>query len=196
MLAWRSKSGGVPIVPVALDGWEPRGANAQLVHRESEGGHIVGVGDPLIWNNPRRWELLSDNWSVALVPGVPFEPRLLTRLQGWADVAEVQDMQRRTWHAPCIRRKGGGRAFRVAYGRDWLPALTPEQERAEAICAAVVEAIEQETPMSVACQWAAELLSLTHHVTPEALAAVALIDDTLALEVLRVAANLEIEKAA
>jgi hypothetical protein len=49
--------------------------------------------------------------------------------------------------------------------------------------------------MAVACQWAAELLALTHHLTPEAIAAAALMDDTLAVEVLRVAAHLDIEAA-
>jgi hypothetical protein len=194
MLAWRTQSGGVPAVPTCLEGWEPRGS-AQLVHRETDKGHVVYVGDPLIWNQPRTWTDVGEGWQVAIVPGVAFDPRLLARIQGWADVQEVQDMHRRTWYAPSIRRPGGGRAFRVAYGKNWLPALTPDQARAEEICAAALEATNQDTPMAVACQWAAELLGLTHHATPEALAACALIDDTLAVEVLRVAASLQIEAA-
>jgi hypothetical protein len=193
MLAWKTVSGGVPVVPACLEGWEPRGG-AQLVHRDlGNGQHVVGVGDPIVWNAPRHWDELSDGWSAALVPGVPFEPRLLARIQGWADVAAVEDMHRRTWLAPLIRRKGGGRAFRVSYGRNWLPSLTAEQIRAEEICAAALEAAEQDTPMAVACQWAAELLSMSHHVTPDVLAALALIDETLAINVLRVSASLEIE---
>lgn len=192
MLAWRTQSGGVPAVPACLEGWEPRG-DAQLVHRETDKGHIVYVGDPLVWNQPRLWQEAEEGWEVALVPGVPFQPALLARVQGWAGVSEVQDMHRRTWLCPMIRRPGGGRAFQVAYGRNWLPALTPEQTRAEEICAAALEAANQDTPMAVACQWAAELLSLTHHVTPAALACAALIDDTLAVEVLRVAASLSVE---
>jgi hypothetical protein len=193
MLAWKSQSGGVPVVPACLEAWEPRG-DAQLVHRDlGHGAHAVGVGDPLVWNPPRQWAELEDGWKVALVPGSPFDPRLLARVQGWADVVPVEDMHRRTWLAPLIRRKGGGRAFRVAYGRNWLPALTPEQTRAEEICAAALEAADQDTPMSVACQWAAELLSMSHHITPEVLAALALVDETLTLNVLRVSASLEIE---
>jgi hypothetical protein len=194
MLVWRSQSGGVPILPTCLIGWEPR-AGATLVHRETDKGHIVGVGDPLVWTEPRRWVEIEDGWSVALVPGITFDPRHLVRLQGWADVLEVCDMQRRAWHAPVIRRKGGGRAFRVAYGKDWLPALTPEQERAEEICRAALDAANLETPMSVACQWAAELLSMTHHLTPSALAALALVDEVSAVGTLQVSASLEIEGA-
>lgn len=195
MLVWRSLSGGVPVIPAALDGWEPR-PGSQLVHRETDKGHVVGIGDPLVWSPPRRWEDLDDGWSVAVMPGAPFDPRALARMQGWADVAPVQDMHRRTWFAPLIRRPGGGRAFRVSYGRNWLPALTHDQARAEEICAAALNAAGSETPMAVACQWAAELLAMTHHVTPDALAALALVDETLAVEVLRVSAALAIEGAA
>jgi hypothetical protein len=196
MLVWKSQSGGVPVVPACLEGWEPR-AGAQLVHRETGTGHVVGIGDPLVWTEPRKdaWQDVGDGWCVSLVPGTKFEPRLLARLQGWADVVEVLDMHRRTWVAPAIRKRGGGRAFRVAYGRNWLPSLSPEQTRAEEICAAALEAKDQDTPMAVACQWAAELLSMSHHVTPEALAALSLIDDTLAVEVLRLSASIEIEAA-
>lgn len=191
MLAWRTQSGGIPVVPACLADFEAR-EDVALVHRETSGGHIVGVGDPLIWADPRKWEQVGDGWSVALLPG-QFEPRYLARVQGWVDVVEVKDMHGRAWFAPQIRRQGGGRAFRVSYGRDWLPALTPDQTRAELIVASAINASEQDTPMSVACQWAAELLSLTHHITPEALAAIAVLDDTLAVEVIRVATGLEVE---
>ncbi len=192
MLVWKTQSGGVPVVPACLEGWGPRDG-AALVHREIADGHVVGIGDPLVWNQPRRWEDVGDGWSVALVPGTVLEPRYLTRLQGWADVGAVRDMHGRIWHAPVIRRVGGGRAFRVAYGRDWLPALTPEQARAEEIVAAALDAANQDTPMAVACQWAAELLSMTNHITPAALAATALMDETLAVGVVQMATSLQVE---
>ncbi len=192
MIAWRTKSGGVPAVPACLEGWEPRGG-ASLVHRETDKGHVVYVGDPLVWNQPRSWSEAGESWEVALVPGLKLDPRPLVRSQGWADMLEVQDMHGRSWFTPLIRKPGGGRAFRVAYGRDWLPSLSADQARAEEICRAALDAAEQETPMAVACQWAAELLALTHHLTPEAIAAAALMDDTLAVEVLRVSASLQIE---
>lgn len=197
MLVWKSVSGGVPVVPDCLQGWEPR-AGAQLVHRETTSGHVVGVGDPLIWTEPaaRAWADVGDGWQVALVPGTVFEPRLLTRVQGWADVGEVQDTHRRAWHAPKIRRPGGGRAFRCAYGRDWLPALTAEQIRAEEIVAAALEAANQDTPMAVACQWAAELLTMATHISVPAISALALMDETLACGTLALSASLEIEGGA
>jgi hypothetical protein len=193
MLCWRSQSGGVPVIPACLEGWTPRG-EFQLVHRETGKGHVVGVGHPLVWREPREWFDVEDGWAVALVPGVPFDPRAISRSQAWADVETVEDIDSRRWLAPKIRRKGGGRAFRHKYGRNWLPSLTPEQTRAEEIAKAAVEAIDQDTPISVACQWAAELLSITHHVTPEALAALSLVDDLLAIEVLRVASALEVSR--
>lgn len=197
MLVWRSKSGGVPVVPACLSDWEPRGHNgAQLVHRETDAGHVVGVGDPLVWQPPRKWFDVEDGWQVAMVPGVKFEPRWLVRAQGWADVEEATDMHGRTWLAPKIRSPGGRRAFRVAYGRDWLPALSDEQRRAEEICEAAVNAAGADTPMSVACQWAAELLCMAMHATPIALAVLALVDDVLAVETLRLSASLEIERGA
>jgi hypothetical protein len=195
MICWRTQSGGVPAVPACLEAWEPR-AGAQLVHRETDKGHVVYVGDPVIWTPPRAWHEAEEGWQVGAMPGITFEPRLLTRVQGWVDVGEAQDMHRRIWLAPHIRRPGGGRAFRVAYGRNWLPSLTPDQARSEEICAAAVDAANQDTPMAIACQWAAELLSMTHHVTPDVLAALALVDDALAVATLRVALSLEVETGA
>lgn len=193
MIVWRnSYLGGQPAVPPCLEGWEPRG-DFQLVHRDTAEGHVVGVGDPLVWSPPRRWQSVADGWEVSIVPGAKISPSALARVQIWCDVSAVEDLQRRPWFAPSIRRKGGGRAFRVAYGRDWLPELTPDQRRAEEICAAVQDAIGQETPMTVACQWAAELLTMTHHLTTEAFAALALLDEPLVVGTLKISAALEID---
>lgn len=193
MIAWLSNSGGVPVVPACLDGWAARDGHA-IVHVDLAGtSHMVGVGDALAFPTPRRWADLDGGWKVGL-NSPRFDPRALVRSQGWADLNIARDMHGREWYVPVVRSAKGGRAYRVAYGRDWLPELTPEQARADEISEAAVSAIlgGGEFGMSVACQWAAELLSMAAHITPEVIAALVLMDDTLTVDVLTKSLNLEL----
>jgi hypothetical protein len=126
-----------------------------------------------------------------------FLPAAIERAQGWFDTESVDDLRGRRWSAPVILTREGSRAFRVTYGPTWLPDLTPEQDRAEKIAqAARVEILkayaghDADLEMATACQWAAELLALTHHLTPGVLGVLGLMDDGLAMGVLRVATSL------
>src|SRR4051812_122998 len=111
MLAWLTKSGGIPVVPLCLDGWQPRPRYA-LVHREcADGGHLVGIGDPLCFNRPRTMVEIADGWSVAR--NMPeFDPAALAREITWADTTYVRDLAGRHWLAPTIQNADGIRAFR------------------------------------------------------------------------------------
>ncbi len=40
MLAWLTKSGGIPVVPTCLEGWQPR-PGYTVVHRDLADGHLV-----------------------------------------------------------------------------------------------------------------------------------------------------------
>jgi hypothetical protein len=186
---------GTPTVPLCLSEWEPRPGYA-LCHREGDGGHIVGIGSSVAFPSPRRWHALDDGWRVGL-NAREFVPAAIERAQGWFDTESVDDLRGRRWSAPVILTREGSRAFRVTYGATWLPDLTPEQERAEKIAqAARVEILkayaghDADLEMATACQWAAELLALTHHLTPGVLGALGLMDDGLAMGVLRVATSL------
>ena len=179
-----------PVVPAWLEDAEG------VVHRCTEAGGVVGIGDPLYFNPPERgWKPIGDGWETALVGKL--DPALLTRRQRFYDLRPVEDLTGRQWMAPVILREDGERAFRFAYGADWLPALTPEQERAEAIAKAARAGIMgggDGVPWQAACQWAAELLCLTAHITPMAFAAHALVDDMLVPSVLSAATSLTLRK--
>ncbi len=197
MIAYLTKSGGLPAVPESLSEWIPRPGYA-LCHSDlADGAHLVGIGDPVVFGSPRRWYDLSDDWRVGLTPGTKFNPGALTRGQLWCDTVTVCDLMDRPWQVPRIRDAEGRRAFRVAYGRDWLPALTDEQARCEEIADAASHALASgDCPMSVACQWAAEFLAAVNHITVEALAALALLDDRLVLGVISAALSRGVEKGA
>lgn len=197
MLAFSTRSGGIPVVPACLDGWIPRDGYS-LAHRDlGDGVHMVGIADPIVFDPPRRWFDLDESWRVGLTPGVQFDPLALTRAQLWCDTATARDLKARPWVAPVILDSGNHRAFRVSYGQDWLPALTVEQERCLAIAKESLEALAAgECKIAVACQWAAELLSATNHVTPQILGALGLIDDALVFSVLPVAVSRHLERAA
>jgi hypothetical protein len=181
-------------VPVCLEEWTPR-LGFSLLHRDTADGHLVGVGDALTFTQPRALSDLSDGWRVGR-NSKDFDPAGVTRLISWADCAHVRDVHGRQWLCPIIQTPDGSRAFRTAYGPSWLPALTPEQTRAEEIAAAARSAFASGAPMSVACQWAAELLCLTHHLTPDVIASLNLLDDVLVVGVLQTACSRELEKGA
>ncbi len=176
--------------PPWLEGWEPSRPGVALCHRDSEGGHLVGVCDELVFKPAKRWFPVGDTgWEVGLVPGATFEPGDLARAGVlWCDARAVADLKGRRWNAPRILNDRGERDFRIAYGPDWLPALTDEQERALTICKTAREEMlregESQLEMRVACQWVAELLSLTHHLCPAVFAVLGLLDDLLVPETL------------
>ncbi len=193
-IVYLSKTETGAACPPWLAEWQPRSLSASLCHREVEAGHIVGICEPLVFKPANRWVDIDESWSVGRVPGSKVEHDALVRDVLWCDIRAVRDLKDQVWAAPVILTATGGRAFRTAYGKDWLPELTAEQVRAEQIArAARDEFLRGENSaldMSVCCQWAAELLSLTHHLHPAVFSALALLDDRLAPETLGVAAGL------
>jgi hypothetical protein len=113
----------------------------------------------------------------------------------WAEPVPVQDLQGRQWFAPKILNDAGQRAFSVAYGRDWLPALTPAQSRALAIATAAKTAFDgaDDPDMPTCCQWAAELLTVCHHLPVDAVGACAMLDDALVIGILAAATSADLE---
>jgi hypothetical protein len=193
MLVYLRKQAGPPEVPPWLDGWKAPAEHLALCHRDSDAGHMVGAGDPLLMCQPAKWKTLSADWLVGETERT-VNAGILTRDQLWCDIEVVADLKETPWVAPRILNKAGGRAFRVAYGADWLPALSDEQARAEKIALAAREALLSagSVDMPIACQWAAELLCVTYHLHPQVFAAFALLDDRLVPEVLGAAAGLDL----
>jgi hypothetical protein len=124
------------------------------------------------------------------------DPRDLVADQRWITTEPIADLSMRIWFTPCVLDKDGSRRFRTAYGADFLPALTPMQERCEAIANAARSALiaahcdNVPIPMRQACAWAGELLSAVNHVTPAILGSLRLLDDALIGGVLYRAAGL------
>ncbi len=192
MIVYRDKrpSAG-PSCPDWLAGWEPVHGHA-LCHRDSKAGHLVGVADPLLFDAPRRMFDVDEDWQAGLVG--EFNQGPLARSLLWSDVRPVQDLAERCWMAPVILTANGDRAFRVNYGASWLPALTPAQDRAEKIARAARDALAGGgADISIACQWAAELLCIPYHLHPAVISHLALLDDRLVPEVLGIAAGLPLE---
>jgi len=104
---------------------------------------------------------------------------------------------------PVILGADGRRAFRVAYkGRDFLPALTAEQERAMGVATAAREALDaifagtgQDIDIPVACTWAAALVPMAMHVAEGALIELGLIDDLIAVGTLQSATSVRLRLA-
>lgn len=174
----------------------------ELCQREGLGVPLRwwGIGDPWLCGPQEHaaWHDLEDGWRVCLVGG-RINPGILNRDQRWCDHGEAVDLQGNRWGAPIIIAEDGSPIFRVRYGKDFLPAKTPEQSRAEKVATAASGAIKSgalaSMDMAVACQWAAELQATTKHVTTEVIAALGLMDDALVLSTLIAATSLPLKRA-
>ncbi len=165
---------------------------AELQRRDGDGVCWWGIGDggDAYLCGPHEsatWRDLGEGYSVALIG--KNDPRVLARSQLWCPVAPVADLQGRVWMAPSILSPDGERQFRTAYGDDFLPALTTEQEHARACLIAAV-ATGSGVPMPAGARWAADLLSAVNHTTPTLLARGALLDAALICGVLYLGAGL------
>lgn len=164
-----------------------RGAS-DLAHTVCKDGALWGVGHPALLGDAGPWKPCGDGIEIAGQQ----DPAELRRGRLWCEVVGAVDRADQIWSAPVILDRDGRRAFRVAYGDDWLPALSDEQVRAEAIAREARAALTggQDPGTAVGCQWAAELLCITHHLTPKGIAALRLMDDMLMAQTLTIAAGL------
>jgi hypothetical protein len=167
-----------------------------LVVRESMAGRFWAIGESYLCGpqERNRWADVGDGFSATIVGNL--DALRLKRDQQWCEVSTGPDLKMREWTIPKPLGYEGSRTFRVAYGPDYLPALTDEQKRCEDIARAARGALMAATlngeplPMKIACAWTAELLSVTNHVTPRVLGELALIDDVLVAAVLYGASGL------
>lgn len=168
-----------------------------LVVRESEGGRYWAIGEPYLCGpqERNRWVDVGDGVSATIVGEL--DTTRLCRSQRWCETVCGPDLQSRLWTIPTPLGLDGSRTFRVAYGADYLPALTAEQSRVEDIARAARGALiaagcsDEPFPMRIACAWTAELLSITNYVTPKVLGELALIDDVLVAATLYAAGGIK-----
>lgn len=169
---------------------------ADLQRREGPGKRWWGIGSgALVGDQPTAiWAPLPGGIRAVALKG--FDPRALAHNQQWCPITHAADLKGRIWLVPCVLSQSGDRQFRTAYGSDFLPALTPEQTKAEAVAkaarGAIVASVADQTglPMQLACRWAAELLATVNHVSVDAIATLGLLDDALVAAVLYSAAGL------
>ncbi len=191
---------GAPRVPPWLADFKPPASSmVQLCRRDTRHGHLVGIGNPLLFAEPplEDFHELDDGWRVAQVGDV--DPLQILRRQEWCQSRRIESLEGRRWQAPVILDADGERAFLVAYaGRDFLPRLTPMQERCEEVAKVARQMILAGggIDMQPACRWAAVLLSSTHHASPDCFAELGLIDDRVALGTLESGTSLTLKRLA
>lgn len=161
-----------------------------LCQAESQHGFLWGVGEPYLLGMPPVLHPIEDGYQVGGVVD-QYAIDALAKPVPWCDVASTTDLAGRIWRAPLIFDALGARRIRVAYGTDWMPALTPIQIRAcdiateaRRVLAAVMDGADVDVPLAVCCQWTAELLGITQYLTPLTCQALALIDDRVSCETL------------
>ena len=167
-----------------------------LQRREGSGKRWWGIGSgALVGEQPNaKWLPVGGGIKAVLLKG--FDPRDLVMDQRWCPTAPAADLKGRVWFVPCVLSSAGDRQFRTSYGPDYLPMLTPEQAKAEAVAKAaraalVASVTDQEgLPMQLACRWAAELIATVNHVSVDVVSGLGLLDDALVAATLYSAAGL------
>lgn len=161
---------------------------ADLQCRPCRDGVLWGIGDGALLCDLGPWVEIGDGYRVC---GDQPPGELERGDPAWPTIA-VADMRGQAWQAPAVLDEKGNRAFRVSFGPDWLPALTPAQARAMNLADEVRSAMQsgRDVPMAVCCQWSAEFLSLTHYLSPKVIAACGLLDEALVIQVMSSAAGL------
>lgn len=162
-------------------------AHAEDVNvRQCSDGCLFGAGPTYLLGLDGRDQArpLADGWSVWVNGAV--DPYALAHPCAWAASAPVIDLQGRAWAAPVVLGANGKPCIRVAYGDDWLPDLTPQQQRIvdiAQVARAALEAAYGEHPVALdqraACAWAAEALTVTNAVTVQVIRRLSLLDDAL-----------------
>jgi hypothetical protein len=188
-------AGAEPRLPPWLEGFQPP-KGVQVCRRETVHGHLVGVGDPLVFDCPPADAFceVEDGWRAAIVGRV--DPLVLARRPAWCRTSAVEDLRGRTWLAPIILDVAGDRDFLVAYGgREFLPRLTPEQEACERVARAAREAIPKGIEIAPAgARWTSLLLTATTAISADTIAELGLVDDALAVGALAFATGLPLRR--
>jgi len=106
---------------------------ADLQRRDGPGKRWWGIGSGVfVGEQPTaKWLPIGGGIRAVLLKG--FDPRSLAIDQQWCPTTHAADLQCRLWRVPCVLSQSGDRQFRTSYGPDFLPALTPEQAKAEAV---------------------------------------------------------------
>lgn len=180
-----------PQMPPWLLRFQPDSPGVEVVSRQTKHGHMVGIGDPLVFDCPpmEAFAEVEDGWRAALIGDL--SPVHLWRREGWHGTFPATSIMGEIWQAPKILSEEGARAYLVAFkGRDFLPSPTPEQARCEDIARAAREAIlGAGIDMGPACQWAAALLAAANAISEATVAELGILDTRLVVEVLSVATS-------
>lgn len=171
--------------------WLKNANNLSMRHLKD--GYGYGIGPAFFIHNPPEDAVeLEGGWKSYLTED-GCEPEFLVKENKWYSMAVAQDTNERNWTVPRILGENGNRAFRVAYGTDFLPKLTTEQsdlfETAQEARVQLKESFSggkdfKPMDMQAACAWAAKFIQVTNHLNVEVMMKHGLLDDRLVIDAL------------
>lgn len=184
MLYFRTPLANPDLVPPELAGWEPPRPEVALNTVQHGEHRIVGICSQWDLGVPEGpWSAHVMGWQVCKIR----EPEPLDHVRmksKWPCI--TVDIDGKPWFLPAILDANGKRLYKVAYGgADFLPILTPEQERIEAIVHAI--RADESADMPVKARWAAALLGLTYHMSPTTIGMCSFLSEDLINATLKVA---------
>lgn len=166
-----------------------------LQRRTDPHGVLWACGDAYLLGAEGAWAAIGDGYEVA-GPADNHDDYL--SVPPWVSTAPVEDITGRIWEVPRILDVAGERAFRVNYGADFLPSLTPQQYRLTEVAKAARDAViaatngTQDVGVQAACRWSAEFLTTTYCLPVDAIARLSILDDMLAVGVLSAAIGVQV----
>lgn len=184
-------------VPSEIDGFVDLSGTELAVCHSFGDFHIVGICDPLLWRPPAddaAWVDGPEGWQVIADDRHPVAGMIL-RSGSWCQVLLVTGADGKPWAAPSILSASGARAFPVRYvGREFLPTPNAVQANATTIATearTLLSGSQSSIDSGILLPWAAWLLSLTTHLSVDTIAVLGLLDEHLALRLVRSAAGLD-----
>lgn len=169
-----------------------RGAADLCCRHGANGGYIYGIGPAyLLEDRSDNAVELDGGWLVWANGAI--DTIRLRRNVSWCKLVPSIDLNGSIWHTPEILDADGKRTFRTRYGRDFRPLLSDEQvmavdiaTEARTLMARLLKdgAEPNEEEQSALCGWAATLACMTNHLSIQVVAALGLMDDSLATSTL------------
>jgi hypothetical protein len=143
---------------------------------------------------PKDAVILDDGWRCWVNEDGP-ETESLFRNKLWYRYGYSPDGNGNLWNVPVILNHDGERDFRVSYGSDWKPLVTPLQElligyaKEAKLFLSDADKVGKMVDPAPGCAWAAKFLEEGMFLSSEVIAKLNLMDDVLMVGTLTTASS-------
>ena len=178
MLYYRTHASRPEHRPPELDGWAPGVGGFSLDANTVGDYRVIGLCQPLGYQPPEDgWHPSVTGWEVAKTGDFPWMALANPACKWKVGVREVDGEK---WLCPMVLTSEGHRAFSVVYGGpEFMPILTQQQKDMVDLANEIRGGFASGTwpDMPIRARWAARLMSLPYHLSPQTVGALGLLSE-------------------